>query len=87
LDVEENLLEAPLVCANYKRIFTIFSIISEVLKIVEQLDALEFSFVLLDVNYFLDCVFDVEIECVLPENAKSQLREIENVVNQEIQNL
>ena len=61
--------------------------ISEVLKIVEQINALELSFVLLDLNYLFECVFDVEIERVFPKNSVSQLRKVKDIVDQKVQDL
>ena len=87
LDIEQNLLEASLVCAHYQRVFTALNSISEVLKIVEQINALELSFVLLDLNYLFEWVFDVEIERVFPKNSVSQLRKVKDIVDQKVQDL
>ena len=87
MDIEQNLLEASLVCAHYQRVFTALNSISEVLKIVEQINALELSFVMLDLNNLFDCVFDVEIERVFPKNSRSQLRKVKDIVDQIVQDL
>ena len=88
LQIQKDLLEAPLVCAHDQLLLTwwLHLIIAEVFKFVIEIYSLELGLFLLNLHYLFDGFLDTEVESILPKVAELELRKVQNIVDQEVQN-
>ena len=79
LDIKENLLQSPLISADYVVVgITVYWKIS---KVKDHVDATELSLFFLDLNYFINGISDIEVGNVLSELARLELWKIKDVVD------
>ena len=100
--IQQNLLQPPLVCANFKvvilrtkislrhqvdgiHVLSVHLSQREVVKVHDNIDSVELRLLALDQDYFFDRVFYIESLRVLPKLVLPDLRKIQDVVDEKVE--